>query len=189
MSVSRSTDALAASQVGLWSNPEVEMMVALESDLRARRGSPFEQLVDAIETHVVQEAASLAAYRQLADTASDAVVAMLMRLVLEDEERHHELMKRIVADLRDGLYWTQSVEALPDATIPRGVDSARALAAVHEFIREERDGVRQLQDLAHKSARINEGLDSLLLEMMAMDSQKHERILRFIERRLQAAAD
>jgi hypothetical protein len=188
MSVSRSTDALAASQFGLWSNPEVEMMVAQESDLKAARGSPFEQLVDAIETHVVQEAASLAAYRQLADTASDAVVAMLMRLVLEDEERHHDLMKRIAAGLRDGLYWTHSAQALPDATIPRRVDNARALTAVREFIREEREGVRQMQDLAHKSARINEGLDSLLLEMMAMDSQKHERILRFIERRIEAGA-
>jgi rubrerythrin len=185
---SRSADATAMSQSGVLSDAEVRMMVAHEYNPRPSGRSPFEQLVDAVETHVVQEADALAAYRLLAETTPDPVVAMLMRLVLEDEERHHGLMQRIAADLRDGLYWTHATETLPDARIHPEIEGPRPLTELRNLIHEEQEGVRQMQELARKSARINEGLDSLLFEMMAIDSQKHERILRYVERRLASAA-
>jgi hypothetical protein len=42
--------------------------------------------------------------------------------------------------------------------------------------------------LAARERGIDGGLDSLLLEMMALDSEKHARLLQFVERRLVRAS-
>jgi hypothetical protein len=144
-----------------------------------------QRLLHAVETHAAAEADSLVEYRQLADTAADPVVALLMRLVLEDEERHHGLLRRMSASLNDSLRWAHSRNALPTMSEPPQAPMAQVVATVREFIRQEHEGVRHLKELARQSKRLNGGLDSLLLETMVLDSQKHERILRFILERLQ----
>lgn len=151
--------------------------------------SPVERLLEVIQTHVTEEADSLVAYQRLAETTDDRVVGLLMRLVLEDEKRHHGLMQQLAASLYDGLHWTHSANALLDGTRPPAPGTGESAAAVRVFAQEERKGARELKELARQSARLNDGLDSLLLEIMAMDSQKHERILRFIARRLGSGAE
>ena len=42
--------------------------------------------------------------------------------------------------------------------------------------------------LAQREKGIDAGLDSLLLEMMAMDSEKHARLLQFVQQRLEQRA-
>lgn len=173
----------------LWASAEAELAARIPVLAPGQR-SPFELLLEAIEMHAANEADSLVAYRGLAETTPDPVIALLMRLVLEDEQRHHGLMQRLAASLHDGLYWTHSANALPDSTGPAPAASAEWKEwkrAVGRFVLEEREGAHDLQQLARQSARINEGLDSLLLEIMAMDSLKHERILRFIARRMEQA--
>ena len=64
----------------------------------------IEWLLSAVERHASAEAESVGQYEQLADSSGDPVVALVMRLILEDEERHHGLLKRIEASLRDALY-------------------------------------------------------------------------------------
>jgi hypothetical protein len=150
--------------------------------------SLFEHLLAAVETHVAEEADAVAAYRRLSETSPDPVVALLIRLVVEDEDRHHALMARIAGGLRDGLYWTHSAESLPKSPRPLPAVAAETLTGVQDFARQEHEGVREMQALAHDMQRVHDGLDSLLLETMALDSQKHERILRFIAKRLGSAA-
>jgi hypothetical protein len=55
---------------------------------------------------------------------------------------------------------------------------------VPALIKEEQDGARALRDLAARERGIDSGLDSLLLEIMALDSDKHARLLQFVQRRL-----
>ena len=45
-----------------------------------------------------------------------------------------------------------------------------------------------MRDLAQHEKTIDAGLDSLLLEMMAMDSEKHARLLQFVQQRLEKRA-
>jgi len=54
------------------------------------------------------------------------------------------------------------------------------------LIDEEKTGARALRGLAQRERGLGGGLDSLLLEMMAMDSDKHARLLHFVQRRLEA---
>jgi len=111
---------------------------------------------------------------------------MVMRLILEDEERHHGLLKRISSTLRDALDWTYSPDALPRATTSPEPTDEDLPALARALIDEEKTGAQALRGLAQRERGLGGGLDSLLLEMMAMDSDKHARLLHFVQRRLEA---
>jgi len=145
-----------------------------------------EWLLQSVERHALAEQESLKQYEQLGSASGDPVIALVMQLILDDEERHHGLLKRIEASLHDAVNWTHSPDALPSAaaSVPSRAsdlgDTARAL------IEEERTGVRILRNLARREKDIDGGLHSLLIEMMAMDSEKHARLLEFVRDRLEA---
>jgi hypothetical protein len=183
-SVERQT-AGAAVEVGtvptLW---EAAIPMGLAEPTPSR--SPVEELLDIMENHAADEEESLASYRQIASSTTDPVVAFLMNMVLEDENRHHTLLERMAATLRDGLAWRRSPDDLPSSILVEGRGAAETIAAVKEFAKEERQGVKHLRALAREHRRMHGGLFTLLLETMALDSEKHELILHFIQERLEA---
>jgi hypothetical protein len=147
-----------------------------------------ERLLDAVRRHVQAETDALGHYQRIAEDSGDPVIALVMRLVLQDEERHHGLLQRIADSLHDALEWSHSPGALP---LGERVPASRAagLANVaHELIDEERQGAKALRQLANQERGIADGLHSLLLEMMALDSEKHAHLLQYVERRLRSAA-
>jgi rubrerythrin len=146
----------------------------------------IEWLLNAVERHTSAEADALAQYEQLAQASGDPVVALVMRLILDDEERHHGLLKRIEVSLRDALEWTHSPTALPGAASPEQPLAVDLPEVARALVAEEKTGVRILRELAEREKQISGGLHSLLLEMMAMDSEKHARMLHFVEVRLMA---
>lgn len=164
-----------------------DVMCALRVEADAEHdpsGSEFERLLRAIEDHVRDESSALTQYDQLATATQDPVVALVMRLILEDEVRHHGLLGRIAATVRDALYWTRSADALPPSVTPQERLPTELVALARALIEEEQAGARALRDLAGRQRGIDDGLDSLLLEMMALDSDKHARMLQFVQRRL-----
>jgi hypothetical protein len=56
--------------------------------------------------------------------------------------------------------------------------------ASNALIKEEHTGARYLRELAHREKDVSGGLPSLLIETMAMDSEKHARLLQFVHDRL-----
>lgn len=148
----------------------------------------IEWLLRAVERHAMAEGNALDKYEALATASGDPVIALVMRLLLEDEDRHHGLLKRIEASLRDAIDWTESPDALPacgnpqQPLVPGLVETAQAL------IEEEHEGARELRQLARFEKRIDGELHSLLLETMALDSEKHARMLQFVRDRLVARA-
>jgi len=62
------------------------------------------------------------------------------------------------------------------------------VAITRNLVDEERSGARMMRDLAQREKGIDAGLDSLLLEMMATDSEKHARLLQFVQQRLEKRA-
>lgn len=144
-----------------------------------------DRLLAVIDTHASAEVEALEAYREMRD-AGDPLIALIMQIILDDEERHHTLLRRISASLRDALNWSQSPEALPTGSEPSPPVSPAMIATARELIQEEHTGAGHLRQLAHSERNINSGLDSTLLEMMATDSQKHAQLLEFVAHRLQA---
>jgi rubrerythrin len=154
----------------------------------ASRHSPgsIEWLLDAVERHASAESEALGQYEYLASASNDPVIALVMRIIVEDEERHHGLLRRIESSLRDALNWTHSSDSLPDAGNPQHPVASDLAGLARELIDEEHTSARLMRELAHKERNVSSGLHSLLLEMMAMDSDKHARLLQFVRERLAA---
>ncbi len=158
----------------------------LRTRTEATSDSPLERLLRTVDTHAAAEQDALGQYEYLAEASGDPVIALVMRLILDDEVRHHGLLRRMAATLRDALEWTSSPAALPKAGLRSQPLPQAFVQLAHSLIEEERTGARHLRRLAEQEKDINGGLDSLLLEMMAMDSEKHARLLQFVQRRLES---
>ena len=152
--------------------------------LFGQRPGTVEWLLNAVERHATAEQDALEQYEYIGTASADPVIALVMRLILEDEERHHGLLKRMEASLSDALNWTHSPSALPETAIPQRATSSELATTARVLIEEENTGARYLRKLANEEKGIDAGLHSLLLEMMAMDSEKHARLLKFVHNRL-----
>jgi rubrerythrin len=150
-----------------------------------RKLPPDEYLLRALESHISGERTFLAQYRDLAESTQDPIVKLIMNIVLEDEERHHTLMRQLATRLKDGLYWAHTPDALPSTT-PATAD-ADAHEALRRFASSERSSIHELNQLAGQADGLYGGLPTELLEMMALDSQKHEHLLRYLSRRIGGA--
>jgi hypothetical protein len=115
-------------------------------------GGPVERLRDAVDAHAKAEAQALGQYQHIADASGDPVIALVMRLVLEDEERHHGLLRHIEATLTDALNWTHSTEALPSG-VPALPTAGPLAEAARELVEEERTGARILRQLANQQSQ------------------------------------
>jgi rubrerythrin len=155
---------------------------------RSPREGTVEWLLDAVERHAAGEKDALGLYAEIGRVSGDPAISLVMGLILEDEERHHGLLRRIESSLRDALYWTRSPNSLPDSTAPQQPVTTELAEIVRVLIGEEHSGARQMRDLAKREKGIGSGLHGLLLEMMAMDSEKHARLLQFVQDRLIARA-
>jgi rubrerythrin len=142
-----------------------------------------EHVLALVEAHIKAESEDLGIYRNLA-TSPDPVTAGLMQMVIEDEERHHDLLKRLAVRLQDDLSWESSPDALPadNGSKPRIRGNADSL---RELARHEHQGARHLEVLAREARELQRPLATLLLYSMALDSQKHELILGYIGNRLE----
>lgn len=148
--------------------------------------SSVDRLLTTVDAHAQAEAGSLANYARLRDSG-DPVTALVLNLILEDEERHHTLLRRIGTSLHDALQWHVSADALPTGIEPMAAPADLA-HTFKDLAQEEQSSVHHLQRVAHDLDNIHGGLDTLLLEMMAMDSQKHAHLLTFLQHRAEQQA-
>jgi len=172
--------SILRSTLGCWRTSDA-IFAAMSAD-----PSPIEHQVNGKAYPIERDA--LDQYESIGTARGDPVVALVMRLILEHEERHHGLLKRIEASLRDALNWTHSPNALPASVTPQEPVAGDLAAATRVLIEEEHTGARYLRGVAHLEKGIDSGLHSLLLEMMSMDSEKHARLLQFVHDRLTARA-
>ena len=70
-----------------------------------------------------------------------------------------------------------------------GQSQAEWLDLVRACEEDERRGAQALRDLAHRAHLALEPLASELLEAMALDSEKHARLLKFVSHRLSLSED
>lgn len=149
-------------------------------------GESDEHLLQVIERHAHAEADDLASYRRLAETSRDPVIAAVLGLVMADEAGHHAQLERLAATLRNSLYWQHSSETRLGGGAAEAHEAARALGEVRALAQHERLGARRLRDLALEAKHLQQWLAAALLEAMALDSQKHEMLLGYVARRMEA---
>ena len=142
----------------------------------------FELLLHTIQTHVDKEEASRVEYMRLANAGGDQLVRLLMSLIDQDERSHHELLMRMAASLGDTS--GGNVEPLPTIPSPKWRPSSHELEAVEAMIQQEGASVRSVGQLSRRHVGVYSGLFSMLLDVMASDSHKHQRVLEFILQRM-----
>jgi hypothetical protein len=176
--------------VGTAKRPPIDERGHSETDGGPMTGEPIAQrpqhdldrLLAAIQSHEGSEIDAVDAYRNLAREASDPVIRSLLHILVQDEEHHHRVLRAIAMELRAVVSTGgRELDVLPRAVEGGTTDSLRMLA------RREREGVTELRDLAKEAPTLLGGLFSLLLGLMALDSEKHELILLYVLKELEAA--
>jgi transposase len=131
-----------------------------------------------LRAHDERERAILASYRHLVDESTDDGVRYLGRLIMDDEERHHEVIREMANRVESWMH-TASVEPSTPSLSPR-VDSD-LLEETRRLIALERQDAKELR-LLQKELRYAPptSLLPLLVKLMLHDTARHIEILRFI---------
>lgn len=135
-------------------------------------------LVELLSRHGSDEGRILAEYERLAATTTDSAARYLIDLILADERRHHQTLVEIATSMA----WDdiRSVET-PVPTLGWHLDEALRVATRKLRDYEERDR-KELKDLRRQLRPFEETtLWGLLVDLMILDTEKHARILRFLE--------
>lgn len=140
------------------------------------------EVTHAFSAHVREELGILEAYEHLADTLDDPGICYLLRLILDDEHRHHRLWEEMAEAARTEFGSPDGTPPAPRADAARGTD---LLEQTRRFLDIEREDAERLRELRRKLKPVRDDtLWHLLVELMEHDTAKHVRILEYLERRL-----
>ena len=137
-----------------------------------------ETLIQTLQGHMDNEREALTQYGELADSAPDNHVRFLMKLILDDEVRHHTLFAEMVNHLRAEI----------EHTAPSGLPNVRRtehrevlLAQTKALLELEHDDVKELQALRKEISKVEDtAWWAVLIDAMETDNRKHIRMLEFV---------
>lgn len=136
--------------------------------------------------HLANESLAFDVYQEILqqfDTSTH--VGYLLDFVMKDEERHHEIFRRLIGSLEDGGS-ADACSAVPEVLPVPEADALRT--KLESFIAFERADRQELVELANDLRRHRrDPLWLLLVEIMQRDTDKHIRILEFIHQTVRAA--
>jgi len=136
------------------------------------------ELISLLREHGQREGAALASYQRFAEESSDEAIRYLVRLILEDEERHHRVIAEMLNQLQSFVWEVDLQPSVPgmgrqaDLAVPAETQQLLALE------REDAKELRRLRKELRHSPRSS--LLPLLVNLMIHDTAKHIEILKFI---------
>lgn len=137
-----------------------------------------ESLAARFERHADQEGAILDEYRVFAEKLGNSAAGMLVDQILTDEEVHHLLLRAIAKALR-----AHAAGRAPE--IPHDANRAELLRIAHTLQKHERQTIDACGVLrAQLSGESDEHL-RVLVDAMALDSEKHHGLLTAVVKMLQ----
>lgn len=141
------------------------------------------KLLDLFERHGRMEGAILDSYRQVAERSSaGAAVQYLVRLILEDEHRHHQVFAEMANQIRS-VVWEVPVEpTLPVMKRSSDPDLLAETKRLLEFEEQDAKELRALRRTLRKSP--TSSLNPLMVQLMLLDTTKHIAILKHIKAHL-----
>ena len=143
-------------------------------------GAIFGGVLRHLTDHVASEAGFISSYRELAEApATPEAVRYLIRLVIEDEERHHRVLHEIVTAIEGGVSLQAASDAVPN--LPHEPPDRTLEEVTSQFLAAERSDAKQLRALRKELRPFRDtSLWVLLVELMEQDTAKHIRLLSFI---------
>jgi rubrerythrin len=146
------------------------------------RGSVWEEeVLDHVRRHVAEEGAILATYESLAERHRDDDVGYLLRLILDDEARHHRILEEMANAVRSWVEFRELTPRPPDLVFWKR--RQEVLEAAETLLAAERRDAAALRRLQRQLKPIREtSLLGLLVETLELDTAKHIRILEHLRR-------
>ena len=150
-------------------------------DLLRRPGevSPIERLLNEFEAHESKEEKSLEYYKKVLGDMPNPMTRFLLQLIISDEEKHRAVIHAMVATLKGSLNWTK-----PAGSLEGGAELAtingNLREATEEFIKIEKEGIKDYKTLIGESSGYYHGLFKVLMDSMIRDSEKHIELLEFL---------
>lgn len=155
--------------------------------LRPSEGvSPVEKLLNAFEAHESKEESAIEFYRKALAHMPNPATRFLMQLIISDEEKHRAVVHAMVATLKGSLTWTKPAESLEGVTDLAHMNG-KLREATDQFIRLEKEGIKDYKALIKESGGYYHGLFKILLDSMIRDSEKHVEMLEYLKESLAAS--
>ncbi len=154
------------------------------SGLRATGASTSAtEVVRVLDRHGREEGELLSRYEQFLERTDSPVSGYLIRLVLDEERRHHRMLGELANTIAWGHLGDHGRAELPHEGSTHGAPDRELWMETRSLLRHERRDRRQLRALKRRVRRYGDvPLWQLLIDLMRRDTEKHVTILRFIER-------
>ena len=134
--------------------------------------------------HVRDEREALEAYVAAADATDSNALAYVVKLLIEDERRHHTLFQEMAESLKHDAEFRPGDPAIPRLDFNR-VDGAAVRELTDQLIAREKADVRELKKLQKSVRDVKERtLWPLLIDLMQRDTKKHLAMLRFVQKQM-----
>jgi rubrerythrin len=153
-----------------------------------RGASVWEQkLYDHIVQHVENEIDVIRSYERLVEETDSPAFAYLARLILDDERRHHQLLRDLAETIKTSAELSGEPTPIPHLGM-WGADREQILAETERYLELEKKDNKELDALAKELRDVRDTtLWELVLRIIQQDNEKHQRILKFIRDRAREA--
>ena len=138
-----------------------------------------------LKRHLEAEQEVLEAYQRLVDDRPDDIISYLIRTIVMDESRHHELFTEILNSLQSKVRWEEMSPRVPP--MPAHIEDGTALLEATDHLLEiEQDDAKELKRLRKAWAKSDgeRGLWALLVGGAELDTERHIRLLKYLRRLL-----
>lgn len=148
--------------------------------------SKVEQLMNEFEAHESGEKQFTQRYKEIAEKTENPFIQFLLRLIISDEEKHYVLTHAMASTLKGSLNWTRPQEVVR-GLYNLGEEKEDLLKLTEDFVRLEKEGIKEYKKLKKECEGYYHGLFVLLLQAMIRDSEKHVEILEFLRKTVKEA--
>jgi transcriptional regulator of acetoin/glycerol metabolism len=129
-----------------------------------------ESLAAELERHVKEEGEILQEYRTFSDKLAEGPLSILVDHIVTEEEMHHFLLRTMSE-------WLQAPPASGESLAARGIDRDEILSHTQTLQEHEKKTIMECRALKSRLSGEEGDLFETLLEAIALDSEKHQRLL------------
>lgn len=137
-----------------------------------------------IESHIAHESEFLEVYADAIHKHPSPLVHFILQMILDDEEKHHDVLRCIIARLESDLTMNLQGDALPAPGDVGNVDHLQLIELTDSFIEEEKDSIAHSKELMAATEGMYSGMLTMLLRGIVQDSEKHIMMLQFMRKQL-----
>jgi rubrerythrin len=134
-----------------------------------------------LTSHIDNERGLLEAYDRAANESASTAFSYLVKLIIDDEIRHHRSFSALAESLRTDAELRPEDPAVPRMDWHRA-DAGQIAALTATLFDQEREDLKELKRLENELHDVKDTtLWVLLVQLMEADTEKHMAILKFVK--------